>query len=154
MFREDVEIKSAMVAGGVPPGITGLDCGSQSIERNAEEIRKAKTIIWKVPMSVFETKTFESGTRLISNSEFARQAVEKHRSDILAVCETRTWKGFSRAEIAGVEHRLRVTETQRSVVDDLHEDLEQSFRAEIAIVEKRLRTVKEIKGSHETLANF
>ena len=32
------------------------------------------------------------------------------------------------------------------MVKEPHEDLEQSFRAEITIVEERLRTVKDIKG--------
>ena len=50
VFRGSVEIKSAMVAYGVPSGFMCLDCGSHSIERNAEAIRKAKTIIWKLPM--------------------------------------------------------------------------------------------------------
>ena len=46
---------------------------------------KRKTIIWKVPMSVFETKTFVSGTKSIIGLEPAKQAVEKHWSDLLAV---------------------------------------------------------------------
>ena len=140
VFREGVEIKSAMGADGVPPGFMGLDCGSHSIERNAEAI-------WKVPMSVFQMKTFESGTKLISKLEPAKQAMEAHRSDLLAVSErNEDLERFFRAEIAGVEHRMRVMETQRSVVNEPHEDSEQSFRAEPAIVEEGLRTVKEIKG--------
>ena len=82
-----------------------------------------------------------------ANLEPAKQGVEKHRSDLLASGERNAdLEMFSRAVIAGVEHRLRVMETQRSVVNEPHEDSEQSFRAEIAIVEERLRTVKEIKG--------
>ena len=59
VFREDVDIKSAMGADGAPSGFMGLDCGSHSTERNAEAI-------WKVSMGVFEMKTFESRTKLIS----------------------------------------------------------------------------------------
>ena len=66
---------------------------------------------------------------LISNLESSNQAVEKHNERYADLVR------FYRAEIAGVEHRLRVTD----------EDLEQSFRAEIVFFE-RLRTVKEIKG--------
>jgi len=62
-FGEGGEIKSATAAAGVPSGFMGLDCGPLSIERNAEAIRKAKTIIWNGPMGVFEMKTFESGTK-------------------------------------------------------------------------------------------
>merc|ERR1719240_2011945 len=62
-FGEGGEIKSATAADGVPSGFMGLDCGPLSTERNAEAIRKAKTIIWNGPMGVFEMKTFESGTK-------------------------------------------------------------------------------------------
>ena len=58
VFREGVEIKSAMVVDGMSSGFMGLDCGPHSIERNAEAIRKANTISWKVPISVDEMKTF------------------------------------------------------------------------------------------------
>ena len=147
LFREGVEIKSALAAVGVPSGCMGLDCGTHSIGRNAEAIRRAKPIIWKVPMGVFEMKTFESGTKLILKLVPAMQAEEKHSSDLLAASERDAdLEKFSRAEIAGVEHRLRVMETQRSVVNERHGDLEQSFRGESAIVGRRLRTVKEIKG--------
>merc|ERR1712136_523380 len=62
-FGEGGEIKSATAADGVPSGFVGPDCGPLSTERNAEAIRKAKTIIWNGPMGVFEMKTFESGTK-------------------------------------------------------------------------------------------
>ena len=98
-------------------------------------------------MSVFEMKILESGTKLISNLEPVKQAVEKHKSDLLAASKRNAdLKNFTRAEIAGVEHRLRVMETEPSVVIEPHEASEQSFRAEIAIVEVRLKTVKEING--------
>ena len=67
--------------------------------------------------------------------------MEKHRSDLLAVCERNVdLKIFSQAEIAGVARRLLVMELKRSVFNELHECLEQSFCAEIAIVVKRLKT--------------
>ena len=56
-------------------------------------------------------------------------------------------KRFSPAEIAGVARRLLVMELKRSVFNELHEYLEQSFCAEIVIVVMRLKTVKEIKGN-------
>ena len=82
----------------------------------------------------------------------AKQAVEKHRSDLLAVSERNVdLKRFSPAEIAGVARRLLVMELKRSVFNELHERLEPPFCAEIAIVVKRLKTVKEIKGSMRNL---
>merc|ERR1712136_399661 len=62
-FGEGGEIKSATAETGVPAGFMGLDCGPLSIARNADAIKKAKTIIWNGPMGVFEMKTFESGTK-------------------------------------------------------------------------------------------
>merc|ERR1711879_482509 len=62
-FGEDGEIKSADAKSGIPEGFMGLDCGPESIARNAEAIAKAKTIIWNGPMGVFEMKSFETGTK-------------------------------------------------------------------------------------------
>ena len=99
-------------------------------------------------MNVCETKTFESDTRSIIGLEAAKRAVEKHSSDLLAVCERNVdLKRFSPAEIAGVARRLLVMELKRSVFNVLHENLEQSFCAEIATVVKHLTIVKEIKGN-------
>ena len=52
---------------------------------------------------------------------------------------------------AGVECRLLVIELKRLVFNEVHEYLEQSFCAQIAIVVKRLKTVKEIKGNMKNL---
>merc|ERR1719511_213739 len=62
-FGEDGEIKTAKLADGIPADFMGLDCGPESMERNAAAIAKAKTIIWNGPMGVFEMKSFESGTK-------------------------------------------------------------------------------------------
>ena len=61
-------------------------------------------------------KTVEPDSKSIIRLGRAKQAVEKHMSDLLAVNER-------------------------------NEDLEQSLFAEIAIVEKLLKTVKETKGN-------
>merc|ERR1719428_1917726 len=45
-FGEDGEIKHASLSTGIPAGFMGLDCGPQSYERNADAIKRAKTIIW------------------------------------------------------------------------------------------------------------
>ena len=46
------EIKSSLVAHGMPCGFVDLDCDSHSIEKNANTLWKSKTIIWKVQVSV------------------------------------------------------------------------------------------------------
>ena len=79
-------------------------------------------------MGVCEMKTFESDSRSIIGLEPAKQAVEKHSSDLLAVCKRNVdLKRFSPAEIAGVARRLLVMELKQSVFSVPHEDLEQSF---------------------------
>ena len=111
-------------------------------KRTPNTLWKSKTIIWKVLMGVFETKIFESDTRSIVDMELAKQAVEKHRSDLLAVGERNVdLRRFSPSEIAGVARRLLVMELKRSVFNELYEYLDQSFCAEIAIVVKHLKTV-------------
>ena len=138
LFRVGGTIKYLLVASGVPYGSLDLDCDSHSIEKNANTLQKSKTIIWKVPMSVFETKTFVSGRKQIIGLEPAKQEAEKHWSDLLAVCERNVdLKRFSLAEIAGVARRLLVIEPKRSVFNELHV--------------KRLKTVKEIKGNMRNL---
>ena len=89
-------------------------------------------------------KTFELGSKAIIGLWRAKQAVGKHMSDLLAVSERNVdLKIFHPAEFAGVECQLLVIGPKRSVFKQPHEDLEQSFCAEIAIVEKHLKTVKE-----------
>lgn len=62
-FGEDGEIKTSTKAEGVPDGFMGLDCGPESIKKNAETIMASKTIIWNGPMGVFEMASFETGTK-------------------------------------------------------------------------------------------
>merc|ERR1719335_740616 len=45
-FGEDGEIKSGDLSTGVPAGFMGLDCGPQSVIKNAEAVKVSKTIIW------------------------------------------------------------------------------------------------------------
>jgi len=62
-FGEDGEIKSAKASEGIPDGFMGLDCGPESMARNAAAIAKSKTIIWNGPMGVFEMDAFANGTK-------------------------------------------------------------------------------------------
>merc|ERR1712113_1193333 len=66
-FGEDGEIKSAKASEGIPDGFMGLDCGPESMARNAAAIAKSKTIIWNGPMGVFEMAPFEKGTQEMMN---------------------------------------------------------------------------------------
>ena len=163
-----VEIKSSLVACGVPYGFLDLDRDSHSFEKNANTLGKSKKLIrtsfwialtllpWvtydcvqgRFGASVFEMKTFEPGSKSILGLEPAKQVTENLMSGLLTVSERNVdLKIFSPAEIAGVARRLLVMELKQSVFNEPHEDLEQTFCAEIAIVEKHLKTVKETEGN-------
>merc|ERR1719498_1848238 len=73
-FGEDGEIKNADISSGIPDGFMGLDCGPESIKRNAAAVAKAKTIIWNGPMGVFEMASFESGTKSLMDNVVAATA--------------------------------------------------------------------------------
>ena len=107
LFSAIVEVKSLLVAYGVPYGFLDLDRDSHSFEKNANTLGKSKTLIrtsfwialtllpWatydcvqgRFGASVFGMKTFEPGSKSIIGLERAKQAVEKHMSDLLAVSE-------------------------------------------------------------------
>jgi len=67
-FGEGGEIKTTKASDGIPDDFMGLDCGPESIERNAEAIAKSKTIIWNGPMGVFEMDSFASGTKAMMDN--------------------------------------------------------------------------------------
>jgi phosphoglycerate kinase len=46
----------------------GLDIGPQTVKLYADEIAKAKTIVWNGPMGVFETPPFDTGTVAIAKA--------------------------------------------------------------------------------------
>ena len=69
-------------------------------------------------------------------------------SDLLTVSERNVdLETFYSAEFAGVVCQLLVIGPKRSMFREPHEDLEQSFCAGIAVVEKHLKTVKETEGN-------
>ena len=92
-----VEIKSLLVAYGVPYGFLDLDRDSHSFEKNANTLGKSKKLIrtsfwialtllpWatydcvqgRFGASVFEMKTFEPGSKSILGLEPAKQVTEK-----------------------------------------------------------------------------
>ena len=62
-FDNAAQTKVVTVAQGIPEGWEGLDCGPQTIQRNAQVMAKAKTIVWNGPFGVFEMPTFAAGTK-------------------------------------------------------------------------------------------
>jgi len=62
-FSPDANTQACTVAAGIPAGWEGLDCGPETIKRNAEVFARAKTIIWNGPLGVFEFEKFVAGTK-------------------------------------------------------------------------------------------
>ena len=56
------EIKFTGAGESIPDGWEGVDIGTESVKLFAEEISKAKTVIWNGPMGVFEIKESSKGT--------------------------------------------------------------------------------------------
>jgi phosphoglycerate kinase len=52
----------------IPENMMGLDIGPKSVELFAEEISKARTIVWNGPMGVFEMEPFAKGTMKIAHA--------------------------------------------------------------------------------------
>ena len=61
---DDVEITGR----DIPDGLMGLDIGPATVNRYADILKSAKTIIWNGPMGVFEEPAFASGTLAVASS--------------------------------------------------------------------------------------
>lgn len=66
-FAEDANTQT-VDADKIPDGWMGLDIGPKSIKLFADEINKAKTVIWNGPMGVFELNKFAAGTNVIAQT--------------------------------------------------------------------------------------
>lgn len=60
--RIDANAPTRNVDGAIPVGFMGLDIGPATITRFAQEVERAKTILWNGPMGVFELVPFQTGT--------------------------------------------------------------------------------------------
>lgn len=52
----------------IPADMMGMDIGPKTVELFAEEVAKAKTIVWNGPMGVFEMPNFAAGTLGVANA--------------------------------------------------------------------------------------
>jgi len=55
-------------SGKIPEGLMGLDIGPKAAKKYAEEIKKAKTVVWNGPMGVFEQEKFAAGTKAVAEA--------------------------------------------------------------------------------------
>ncbi|MDB6074994.1 MAG: pgk [Verrucomicrobiaceae bacterium] len=70
------ETKFTEVNGNIPDGWEGVDIGPESVKLFAEEIAKAKTVIWNGPMGVFEIKACAKGTFAIAEAMAANSTAK------------------------------------------------------------------------------
>ncbi len=65
---DDAGARAATVkgVGDVPDDLAIVDLGPRTIERYADEIRRAKTIFWNGPVGVFEIPAFAIGTKRVA----------------------------------------------------------------------------------------
>ncbi|MEG1581540.1 MAG: phosphoglycerate kinase [Clostridia bacterium] len=59
----------------VPEGYQGMDIGKRTIRIFANEIKKAKTIVWNGPMGVYEFPKFKKGTKKIAKAVAKSSAI-------------------------------------------------------------------------------
>ena len=65
----DAEIETKVVKVGTMEGHEhGLDIGPESAKLFAEEVRKAKTVVWNGPMGVFENPILARGTKAVAQA--------------------------------------------------------------------------------------
>ena len=54
--------------GSIPLERMGLDIGAKTAAQFADEIRKAKMVLWNGPVGLFEVAPFDQGSRLLANT--------------------------------------------------------------------------------------
>ncbi|XP_005318640.2 phosphoglycerate kinase 2 [Ictidomys tridecemlineatus] len=64
-FDEHANTGNATIESGIPEGWMGLDCGPESIKKNAQVVSQAKLIVWNGPLGVFEWEAFAKGTKAL-----------------------------------------------------------------------------------------
>jgi phosphoglycerate kinase len=65
----DAEKKNPLVSGeSIPPDRAALDIGPKTIQLFADEIRKAKMVLWNGPVGLFEVPPYDKGTRELAQA--------------------------------------------------------------------------------------
>ena len=66
-FSNDAERKVVPVT-DIPADMEGMDMGPETVKLFADEINKAKTVVWNGPLGVFEMDNFAVGTRSVAEA--------------------------------------------------------------------------------------
>lgn len=67
-FKDDANTQIIATTQDVPDGWQMLDIGPATVERYAEVLSTAKTIVWNGPMGVFEMTNFAKGTNAVAQT--------------------------------------------------------------------------------------
>jgi phosphoglycerate kinase len=60
------DAQTQIVEGNIPADLEGFDIGPKTRKLYADEIKRAKTVVWNGPMGVFEKKPFAAGTKEVA----------------------------------------------------------------------------------------
>jgi phosphoglycerate kinase len=74
--------KTSIVEGNIPADMEGFDIGPKTRKLYADEIARAKTIVWNGPMGVFEKKPFAEGTRTVAQA-VADATAKNHATTVI-----------------------------------------------------------------------
>jgi phosphoglycerate kinase len=64
----DAEKKNPEICETIPPDRIGLDIGPKTAARFAEEIKKAKMVLWNGPVGFFEVPPYDQGSRILAQT--------------------------------------------------------------------------------------
>ncbi|MEG0115280.1 MAG: phosphoglycerate kinase, partial [Hydrogenoanaerobacterium sp.] len=70
----EIEVKT-VAANAIPDDYMGLDIGAETAKLFADEIKKAKTVVWNGPMGVFENPILAKGTIAVAKALAETDAV-------------------------------------------------------------------------------
>jgi phosphoglycerate kinase len=97
--RLEAGVPTQVVGPDVPAGLMGLDIGPETTARYAQEVVRARTILWNGPMGVFETPPFDAGTNAVGEAVAA--ATDAGAKSVVGGGDT-----AAAAEKAGVAGRM------------------------------------------------
>ncbi|MBR3147009.1 MAG: triose-phosphate isomerase [Eubacterium sp.] len=66
-FSNDAN-RATYKVGEIPADMMGMDIGEETAKLYAEEIKKARTVVWNGPMGVFEMPNFAAGTKAVAEA--------------------------------------------------------------------------------------
>lgn len=75
-IKKGAPTKVVDIQNGIPKGWEGVDIGPKTLKLFAQEIKKAKTVLWNGPLGVFEVEDFAKGTIEIAKAMAELDAIK------------------------------------------------------------------------------